>query len=221
MDNKHLDASIFKYYNIFCNEEFEDILAGIIGCYRSIISNKILLPPNDENYIRDIILNNYLADDQYKNEHPPLCNYHFDKETHEKNGRVDIRILSVIPYLGHNAYYVIECKRLDNINLTGTTGLNRKYVSNGIIRFVSKTYPFYKKTAGMIGFVVAKMDIKRNIFNINKLLKLIPSVNTNQELREQLILSDFNYSYISSHIIDNEIKYIYHLMLDFSDNLIK
>jgi hypothetical protein len=219
MNNKPLDASKFKYHGIFCNKEFEDILTGIIACYYSIVSEKIQLPPNNENYIRDIMLRDYLRNTQFKNKHPPLYNYHFDKEITEEEGRVDIRILLVKPYIDEYAYYIIECKRLDNKNKDGISGLNGKYVYEGIMRFVSKTYPFYKQTAGMIGFFIVKTNIDHTIEKINGILKKVKGIKIQKELEKVKIIPEFAYSYCSSHNIGNNKKFIYHLMFDFSDNI--
>ena len=219
VDNNPLNASIFLHRNIFCNKEFEDILSGIISCYYHIVSKKILLPPNDENYIRNVILHDYLKNQQFKNKHVSLCNYHFDQEIVEKEGRVDIRVLSVKPYIDDYAYYIIECKRLDNKNQNGISGLNGEYIREGIMRFVSKEYPFYKKTAGMIGFVVAEMDIDQNIENINNLINKIPETNTRKKIIKKQIVSCFNFSYYSIHNIENESKCIYHIMFDLSKNV--
>jgi hypothetical protein len=221
MDNNYLDASIFKHKNVFCNKEFEDILAGIIACYFSIVSEKTSLPSNNENFIRDVILYYYLKNMEFKNKHPPLCDYHFDSETPEKDGRVDIRILSVNPYLGDNAYYIIECKRLNSKNQEGISGLNGEYISEGLIRFVSEIYPFYKRTGGMIGFIIDKINIDKNVESINRLLRRIPNTKVQQELKKKRIISRFDFSYYSSHNIENDIKYIYHLMFDFSDNVVE
>jgi len=221
MDKESIDTSRFKHKKVFCNQEFEDILAGIITCYHSIISNKIPLPSNDENHIRDIILYEYLKNKKFKDEHYPLYNYQFDLETFEKDGRVDIRILSINPYLGDYEYYIIECKRLDNKNQDGISGLNGKYISEGIVRIVSGIYPTYKKTAGMIGFIVAKINIDQNIKSINRLLKILSNTNVQQELKKKEISLVFDFSYCSSHIIKNEAQYIYHLMFDFSNNIIE
>lgn len=219
MNNKPLNASPFRYKTVFCNNEFEEILAGIIACYYCIVEEKILLPSNDENEIRNVMLSNYLKNAKFKTEHPPLGNYLFDKETVENNGRADIRILSMKPYVDDYSYYIIECKRLDNKNQTGKSGLNGEYVYEGIVRFLSKTYPFYRETAGMIGFVVVKMDIEQNNNAINQILQTFPESKTQQELMKKQILPGFDYSYYSSHLVEREIKYIYHLMLDFSENV--
>jgi hypothetical protein len=133
------DGSIFEFSKLFFNTDFEEILSGIIACYHSIIVTNIKIPANDENAIRDIFLSkkHYLKNMDFKTAHYPLANYQFDKETFENKGRADIRIFHVNPYKNDEAYYIIECKRLNNKNTNGTTGLNGKYISNGIARFVS------------------------------------------------------------------------------------
>ena len=56
-------------------------------------------------------------------------------ERYHSNGRIDIRIIAKNDFEIDDAYYTIECKRLDNQNLLGETGLNAKYVKEGIKRF--------------------------------------------------------------------------------------
>jgi hypothetical protein len=221
MNNKPLDAAPFNYSVIFHNTEFEQILAGIIACYYCIVNENIPLPPNNENEIRNIMLSEdkYLKNTNFRAKHPPLDKYQFDPETVEGNGRADIRILSVNPYEGDRAYYIIECKRINDENQTGVRGLNGEYIREGIIRFTSRKYPFYKKTAGMIGFVIANMNIKQNINFINELLKSFPETNTQQVLVERPIVHDFECSYYSIHKVGDEVKCIYHLMFDFSRNI--
>jgi len=218
MNNQMINASAFKYNIIYFNSEFENILRGIISCYHSMVSAKIKLPHNNEGAIRDAMLSkNYLKGHSFKENHPQLLNYHFDKETTENNGRADIRILHVNPYKGDEAYYIIECKRLD-----GENKLNREYIGNGIARFTNeKKYPFYENIAGMIGFVVKKIDIHKNTHcNINELLQnVFTKINTERILTKKEINPDFEYSYYSSHKIDGDSKIIYHLMFDFSDNI--
>jgi hypothetical protein len=120
MFDLNLDASVFEYNEVIYNKDFEDILKGIIACYYCIISDKIMLP-NDENQIRDIMLCRYLKNRLFKDANPPLSDYHFDSETVENKGRADIRILCVNPYMGDYDYYIIESNRMDNINQNGET----------------------------------------------------------------------------------------------------
>ena len=218
MNNPIVNASNFIYRSTFYNQEFEDILKGIIACYYCIVSANTKLS-NNENIIRDAMLSkNYLKSRAFKETHPPLGKYHFDKETSENNGRADIRILHVNPYKDDDAYYVIECKRLD-----GKEKLNCAYIAEGITRFTNdKKYPFYKNTAGMIGFIVDEMDIHQNVSAINILLNQhFTHIDTEKTLTYKEIVSDFEYSYFSRHKIESVLKIIYHLMFDFSENIIK
>jgi len=222
-----LSATGYEYSAAFYQKEFEDILRGIIVCCRNICSSDISLP-NNENEIRNIIIRDYLKIEDFKRAHFNLSKYHFDYETVENYGRADIRILPVNPYLNDHAYYVIECKRLDRRNLKGATGLNAEYVKNGICRFVTGYYSSYFKINGMIGFFVESMLFEENINNLNTLLSenLIndkgDTVNAShlQEITPTNIIPDFNFSYISTHRINDQDNLIlYHLMIDFSKNI--
>ncbi|GHT68727.1 hypothetical protein AGMMS50239_34400 [Bacteroidia bacterium] len=221
MSNQTLDATAFEYSISYFNTTFEDILAGIVVVYSCIIATKTKVPLNDENAIRDIFLSKeYLKSIDFRKSNPPLDNYHFDKEISENQGRADIRVLQIKPYKDDDAYYVIECKRLDNENQNGKTGLNGKYISNGIARFTNeRKYQFFNNTAGMIGFIVSEMDICNNVYCINQLLQnIFTGINTEKELTKKQITPDFEYSYYSNHKVGKSTKIIYHLMLDFSAN---
>ena len=145
-----LSAASYNYSPIFYNREFEDVVSKIIICYRMMISSDIAVE-DDENKIRDVILKNYLRNNVIRNQ-LKLTKYLFDREVPEDNdlGRTDIKIQTRNTFQDTKAYYIIECKRLDAQNQNGTTGLNAKYISNGICRFVSEKYSNYKKTCGMI-----------------------------------------------------------------------
>ncbi|HNY45036.1 MAG TPA: hypothetical protein PKH15_10150 [Bacteroidales bacterium] len=223
-----ISATNFEHSGSFYENEFEDILRGIFVCYQCIILSGAKLP-NDENHIRDEILLKYLKNDSFKEQHFNLASYHFDKETIENSGRADIRILPVNPYVGDKAYYIIECKRLNNQNLSGTTGLNSEYVKNGICRFViTNYYSTYFGVNGMIGFVVDNLDIANNIANINSFLdkdlindkKETVNAMAVQEIKQKELCENFQYSYTSKHKTSSEKEIIlYHLMFDFSKNI--
>ena len=214
-----LNASNFGYNNKFYNTELEDVLSKIIDCYNHMVSNKVTLP-NNENLIRDYILNNYLKKQWFKIKYG-LTNYLFDRELIENTGRIDIRVMPVNPFLNDDAYFVIECKRLNNINPNGKTGLNAEYILEGICRFASEKYTNYHNANGMIGFVVDPMDIHGNITSMNKLLSTFIQANTIQELLEHKIHNKFKYSYFSTHRTKKGEVLIYHLMFDFSQNIHK
>lgn len=216
----NLSASNYDYSSNFYKTEFEDILSKIISCYNLMLDDHVYLT-NSENAIRDVLLLNYLKNNKVRNK-VELVNYLFDREVPEDIGvgRTDIKIQTINTFSDTSAYYTIECKRLDSTNLNGITGLNAKYIENGICRFISKTYSSYYKINGMIGFVVQEVDIHDNIKSINSLLKdTFTSANTTKQIEKRNIRSDFKYCYCSTHGEPNEEILIYHLMLDFTKNI--
>lgn len=213
-----LNASGFKYNGIFYNKEFEEILLKIIACYNCIIYQNVRLS-NDENSIRNYMLYNYLKKQWFKEKHE-ITNFLFDSELPENTGRADIRIIPVNPLINDEAYYIIECKRLNAKNQNGKTGLNAKYISEGINRFVSQKYSSYYQSSGMIGFVVESIDVNKNIASINTLLQTsFTQTNTIQEITKRSIVAGFDFSYCSLHKVDSKEITIYHLMFDFAKNI--
>ena len=215
-----LNASRYKYSSTFYNAEFEGVLSKIIICYNMMIANNICLE-SDENKIRDVILKDYLNDNNVRQQ-VKLTDFLFNREVPEDNdlGRTDIKIETQNTFIDTKAYYIIECKRLDSQNQMGTTGLNGKYISDGICRFVSGKYSTYKNTNGMIGFIVQSMDIHHNTNCINGLLANQNfTTNTILNIQPRKIDNNFEYSYYSTHSTGKQEIIIYHLMLDFSNNI--
>ena len=165
-----LNAASFVYSSTRRNTYFETVLTACVEVYHAIIGSAIQLA-NDENTIRDEFLK-YLQDMCFKQRHE-LKNLKFDKETSENTGRADIRVLPTKDeYVNDEAYYLIECKRLDNKNVRGITGLNAEYIKNGICRYVCGPYSSYYDNNALFGFVVEKMDIKDNVKEINGLFSV-------------------------------------------------
>ena len=200
-----LDASSYTEATNEYEIEFKNLLLNIYSCYILIITDKILVPSNDENMIRDILLD-YMKNTKVRNEDCIISGYLFEKEVDENSGRVDIKIRNVNEFLkneNHDAYYVIECKRLD-----GGKTLNTAYVVDGIKRFTtsyksSKSNPYYSSyygVNGMIGFVIKKIDVTNNISEIE---------NDFNELEAHKLYESYH----------SNLK-LYHLMMDFSDNII-
>lgn len=214
-----LDATLYEYNRVFFNAEFEELLSKVVACYYLMLKNNVSLA-NDENKIRDCILYDYLKNQSVKVK-LDLVNYLFDPELPEDKGRIDIRIMPVNPFKEDKAYFIIECKRLDAINSNGITGLNAQYISEGVNRFVSKKYSSYYKTNGMIGFVVQGLDIHKNTQAINSLLaNEFTHITTTQSLTQKIIATGFDYSYYSTHHLGTDTLILYHLMFDFSKNII-
>ena len=217
MNKQTLDATVFEYSISYFNAEFENVLGKIIMCYNLMITKSIILP-NDENKIRNELTFNYLNKNTVRKQ-IGIGKYLFEPEspTKDNSGRTDIKIISDKTFEDTDAFYIIECKRLD-----GKNKLNKKYISNGIARFVSEKYPMHNNTAGMIGFVVSKMNICENVSCINQLLQnTFPQINTEKGLTKKQITPDFEYSYYSNHKVGKSTTIIYHLMFDFSNSINK
>ncbi|MCQ0110302.1 hypothetical protein [Zhouia amylolytica] len=216
-----LDASNFSGSIPFYDNEFEKILSKITTCYQLMKTDKVVLE-NDENKIRDILLLNYLKNDEIRRK-IDLIQWHFEREVQEDHsiGRTDIKVISPNTFEKQEAYYILECKRLDNTNTTGISGLNAKYIENGIDRFITKYYSSFYRVNGMIGFIVEELKIDENVKRINTLLGTsFSSITTKQEIIKDSFINDFEYHYNSIHTDkDNDKLKIYHLMFDLSQNI--
>lgn len=223
MHNRINASSFIPSLEIY-EKEFENILRGITTCYQMMIKNSVSVP-NDENEIRNILIKKYLNERKIKDCIGFTGKYIIDREVPEYNdmGRVDIKISTQNRFTDDEAYYIIECKKFGSQNLTGVSGLNAKYIKEGIKRFVGRKYSTYYSINGMIGFVVEQMDICANITNINNLLKNnFKDANTETVLTSSNFIDNFKYQYYSIHedIGNKKIK-LYHLMFDFSGNMEK
>lgn len=218
----NLNASNYNYSDIYRFNEFEDILSKITSCYQNMVTQNCSLP-NNENAIRDYLYDNYLNNDECLQK-IELDKYLFSKEANEDfgNGRVDIKICSQKTFEDKKAYYIIECKRIDNKNTTGKTGLNWKYITDGVNRFLTTDkYSSYYNTNAMIGFVVERLDIDVKIGEINALSKSLLIGSCTQNIQKENFIPNFPYHYSSCHTKEDgsNIK-LYHLMYDVSSKII-
>lgn len=227
INNSILNAACFGYSQTRRDSYFEFILTTCVDVYYAIInsSEEVI---NNENSIRDIFLK-YLQCLAFKKKYK-LRNLKFDPETLENRGRADIRVLPAKDdYIDDEAYYLIECKRLNSKNITGKSGLNAEYVINGICRFASNYYSSHFGCNAMFGFVVESVNIQSDVIdNINNRLNNnyinAQNVEVNANATQQLIYTDFangyQYSYTSKHRRpDTSEITLYHLMFDFSKNI--
>ena len=215
-----LDATIYRDSGAFYTNNFEVLLSKITDCYLLMKLQELILE-NDENKIRDVLLLRYLKNDEVRKQ-LQLLHWHFEREVPEDYsvGRTDIKVVSLNTFKKQEDYYIVECKRLDNVNTTGATGLNAKYVQNGISRFTEKYYSSYRRVNAMIGFVVEKMNIHLNTKKINKLLKTFAASTTIKYITKDNFIEKFEYQYHSTHSdSDGEKLKIYHLMFEFSENI--
>ncbi|RHW75782.1 hypothetical protein [Colwellia sp. RSH04] len=219
-----LDATNFQSSTLVYAIKFEDILSKIVRCYNMMVSDCVALE-NNENEIRDVLLYKYLKNNSVRQSLGFVSDQiHFESEVREDHsvGRTDLKIISPNIFEKQEAYYIIECKRLDKKYATGSSGLNKKYIDEGMFRFTSKYYSSYYRVNAMLGFVVDDMDIRLNTNHINQLLLDTSSIITLKKITQGNFINNFEYHYHSQHRdVDNEELKIYHLMLDFNLNIQK
>jgi hypothetical protein len=204
-----LDASRYSPAELEYNLQFKNILHDIYICYTQMMIDNIKVPKN-ENKIRDILVDNYLA--------TWLPEYTFQKEKKNNLGRVDIYIID--DFIETTPNFILECKLLDSNNINGKDGLNGKYIQNGIYRFLTEHYYLDNgfNTNAMIGFIIQNLSISSNIQAMNDLSKLV--FKNIIEIKEPIRLVQ-DYIYFSSYQTGKPQKdfNLYHLMMDFSKNI--
>lgn len=196
---------------------FEKITTYIVNICELIVEdyeNGQIKLPNDENKIRSIMLEEYMnrCKDVYG-----MSGYKFDLEVPENyagggqhKGRVDIRVLLKSDFEKDDAYYIIECKRID-----GSPGLNKKYVKEGVERFITKKYSSYYGRNIMLGFVVKKINVSAN----TKLIENIQNADPNQCMHGnfQLVKSErVTESYKCMYQTQPGEVELYHIFSDYS-----
>lgn len=215
---KSVDKFLYKtdYANDFLNKVFSILLI----CSKEILSNNKKLQ-NDENFIRNKLYIDYLKDNkQRKKLQIDINNINFEIETPEiyqykEIGYVDFKVYNALNYFSNiNAYFVIECKRLD-----GKSRLNNEYVNKGILRFVENKYPTITSVGGMFGFVVDNIDIDENVNKLNNIINRIIKKRTAMPITKTNLINNYNYYYISKHkykTTSSNSFSLLHLMFDFS-----
>jgi len=217
MENE-LSAIGFSFNRQIYFGEFEILLSKIATCYNLMVQDKVQLP-NDENKIRNVLVNQYINNSKIKRQ-LEIAYFIFPEvpET-ESIGRTDIRIQKPDSFYNQNeAYYIIECKRMNSNARRGTSGLNAEYIRNGICRFTSNYYASHYGVNALIGFVVEPLDIHQNADDINFLLQNhFPEAKIKSGLSRLQFIPDFEYHYSSTHSLtgDRELR-LYHLMFDFT-----
>lgn len=205
---------------------YEIILDILIKCSSKMKEDclsKMTKIANHEERIRNHLLENYLENNNVRS----IIGYtdiHLrfmaeSPETYDKNndtyiGRVDIKVVSENWFRNKNDYYIIECKRID-----GSSNLNKKYIYEGICRFVEPPYKylFSNNINIMFGFVVKGINIIQNTSQISKLheekLKKITKRNLTlvKSKKENQICF-----YKSKYIVKNKNLELHHLFYDFS-----
>ena len=85
---------------------------------------------------------------------------------------------------------------------------------------MDRCYSTYCRINGLLGFVVAKLDIDATMAHINTLAKTKINCNMIQEIRKECFIPHYEYHYSSQHKDnENNVFTLYHLMLDYSSNI--
>ena len=213
-------------------EALSNILGGIIEAYYLMLQPTYPnLPPNNEDLITARLYEDFLDDDNFRQQYN-LNAYTFElepaaTENYKQVGYKDLKVRvnnRLRGFESTKSAYVIECKRLDGkqAKKTHTKTLNRKYLEDGVKRFVDELYTkknIHKQSA-MLGYIIAPTDISQNVSHMNDLINSMSDLQTIQLLEPLTILQSFQYAYSSKHTSVNANSVdIYHLMLDFSSKI--
>lgn len=196
------------------------IINSILECCEIMesdcIANKIQFN-NHEEQIRDYLFFKYLENQEIRNK-TGLSKFRFISEAPENyedykpKGRVDLKVFSSSWFNFPEGYFIIECKRID-----GSKTLNRKYINEGIQRFVIGEKPLYSSYFGrncMLGFVVKDIDIHSNTEKINDLQNDYPKMKSVKDIVE---VADSNDNlFYSSYIVNDKIVGLYHAFYNYT-----
>lgn len=140
----------------------------------------------------------------------------YDENTDTFIGRCDIKVTSNNYWVNKNKkdYYIIECKRID-----GSSNLNKKYIDEGVSRFVDEPpkYPSYHNKNIMFGFVVKNIDIPDNSIKISKINKdKFGSISQGDLILIKTDLTEGLHEYISDYTLSDKSLQLFHIFFDFS-----
>ena len=203
----------------------QDILVKILQCSEMMVADYKISGKrirNHEEHIRNVLYNEYLNDNRIV-EKIGLNKFHFEAEVpenyqnHTPIGRVDLKVINQDTFTQKDAYFIIECKRID-----GGVRLNKAYVTDGINRFLShkrnqSKYSSYYGVNCMLGFVVNRIDIDKNMTKINLIHQEINTLKKKAtDINEYIFNEHFKFTYVSNYSMSNNILKLYHAFYDFS-----
>ncbi len=178
-----------------------------------------------DNYLiknKSIIQNNLSALEQINFSYETIKRYE-DSDGIEGSDKIDIYInklglQDIWKDNDEHIYLAVECKRINQLSDCN------KYIDD-IQKFCSRNY---KQTRlpieGMLAFLENPKITHENVsMDINSRLETNSMINTKQYLSRELINKSFEGSYLSSHLKNynqNERLSIYHLLFDYSNNIV-
>lgn len=199
-----MDASVFEYRDVYYRMQLRGLLDDICRVYTLICQSGQQLP-DDENKIRDEF-GKFFFDQAYKMTTTTAKNYHYGSEVWLQltAGRVDMQFLSPNCYSNQDAFFAIECKRLD-----GKGHLSKEYADNGIRRFTTGKYPSLLGCNAMLGFVVCTIDLTATVNQINSHLGASEYLSTSCTTLDTMVELE------SQHTMPH-VFVLYHLWLNFA-----
>ncbi len=155
----------------FGNNLLENIIEHLIKCSSAMKADCISTGKylqNHEDRITDRLVAQYLNAKASTIKFLPQAPESFNADKDSYDGRIDIKVVTNDWFDGNDdkRYYLIECKRVD-----GSLALNRKYINEGVSRFVgiAPKYSSYYKRNIMFGYIVQNIDIPQNVAAIDGL----------------------------------------------------
>lgn len=203
----------------------KDIVVKVLQCSKMMLDDYVKSGrtiQNHEEDIRNALYDEYLNDNKIV-EKIGLNNFYFEAEVpenyqnHKSIGRVDLKVINKDIFNQRDAYFIIECKRID-----GNRRLNKAYVVEGINRFLSSEekgpkYSSYYGTNCMLGIVVKQIDIDENMKEINLIHQKENNVGENSTNIDKYVFNpDFTSTYVSEYTIDEGKLKLYHMFYDYS-----
>lgn len=210
---------------LFAKQVWEHIKKSLLICSKAMVKDALEssdFVDNHENRIRDRLVAQYLDNDDFRKRMGidtlklrfiPEVPENFNQEKDAFDGRTDIRVINQNYFRNGKAYHTIECKCID-----GHSTLNKKYVTDGIARFVHPIlYPSHYNKNFMLGFIVEDINIDAN----SKKIEIIQQTELNGYVKDGLlhkIDSNNQYFLYSSeyNISAAESLELHHLFFDFS-----
>lgn len=218
------NISNFTYTREYCEGELRYILRFVSECYNSILLSGVKLP-NHEERITAHLVEGYLKNKSLQIQ-KDFEGYTFDRETsagiddnYRDVGYLDIKINMPYTFEDPQAIFIIECKRLD-----GNKHLNREYIAEGMMRFITGKYPIKLKVNALLGFYTKIFNSDENTTKINSIMSTeFPNGNTLKSITKFNISPSITTAYDSEHYLDptdtDSRITLYHLMLDYSSLL--
>ncbi|MDX5642580.1 hypothetical protein, partial [Clostridioides difficile] len=136
----------------------------------------------------------------------------YDNKNESYEGRVDIKVISKDTLADRRAYYIIECKRID-----GKETLNKKYITEGVQRFITEKYSSHYGKNIMLGFIVKDINIQSNIQKINSLNQNILYTYIDTDMLTVRSDSENNYAVCESkYKVKSKLLLLNHIFYNFS-----